>query len=411
MDVTNPCRTGLDLVPQSGPCVRAREEGGSPTGTRGDAALNMALLGVYAAQETPELWDAVRASLHGALRPFRFACTCLHPCGIMPPTIFRERGPFPSESEFKRFQAINPIEAYLATHPNATVVAMSDILTARQLARTEFYREFMSPDEDRYIVYMSFWQVDRFHARIGLYRTREQGDFTRAELALLEQLHPHFDAALRRIVRLHRERALRLSLEQLVDTLPVAAMLLDWELTIVVSNRLARELCACWNGDARPDAPKNSGDWAHLSPEVVAYCQTLKGAWNPRRSRDFPLTGTRGVTVSHPHHPRLRASIHFIQLDAAPFSMPMFMINHEDRRSAPGAPASSHGALIRLSVREREVALLVSQGCSNDEVARRLLKSVPTVKKQLRSIYQKLKVSNRGRLTARIHDAATSECA
>jgi len=46
------------------------------------------------------------------------------------------------------------------------------------------------------------------------------------------------------------------------------------------------------------------------------------------------------------------------------------------------------------------VAQLVCQGLSNDEVARGLHKSVLTVKRQLRSIYQKLDVASRGRLTA-----------
>ena len=56
--------------------------------------------------------------------------------------------------------------------------------------------------------------------------------------------------------------------------------------------------------------------------------------------------------------------------------------------------------IAKLTLREREVALLIGQGCSNDEAAHRLGKSVLTVKKQLRSIYQKLSVEGRGRLIA-----------
>lgn len=54
----------------------------------------------------------------------------------------------------------------------------------------------------------------------------------------------------------------------------------------------------------------------------------------------------------------------------------------------------------KLSVCERDVARLVAQGCSNDEVARALGKSVMTVKKQLGAIYRKLGVPTRGRLGA-----------
>lgn len=79
----------------------------------------------------------------------------------------------------------------------------------------------------------------------------------------------------------------------------------------------------------------------------------------------------------------------------------------EDNRAALKASLvekpSPLGLLARLSPREREVAQLVGQGCSNDEVAQHLGKSVLTVKRQLRSIYGKLNVNSRGRLTALLH--------
>jgi DNA-binding NarL/FixJ family response regulator len=49
---------------------------------------------------------------------------------------------------------------------------------------------------------------------------------------------------------------------------------------------------------------------------------------------------------------------------------------------------------------EREVALLVCEGCSNAEVARRPKKRPLTTKKQLASIFWKLNVRTRGRLRA-----------
>jgi two-component system nitrate/nitrite response regulator NarL len=53
-----------------------------------------------------------------------------------------------------------------------------------------------------------------------------------------------------------------------------------------------------------------------------------------------------------------------------------------------------------LTQREREVGLLVADGLSNEEVARRLNVSPGTVKLHLHSIYQKLGVKNRTALAA-----------
>ena len=75
----------------------------------------------------------------------------------------------------------------------------------------------------------------------------------------------------------------------------------------------------------------------------------------------------------------------------------MFLIRLEDHGTGPD-PALD--VLARLSHREREVARLVGQGLSNGEVALRLRKSVLTVKRQLRSVFQKLDVPSRGRLAA-----------
>jgi DNA-binding NarL/FixJ family response regulator len=110
------------------------------------------------------------------------------------------------------------------------------------------------------------------------------------------------------------------------------------------------------------------------------------------------------VYFPHPDQPGLRASVNLLQLDAAPLSMPMFLIRFEATGRSQNPTGSERtvalSLLTRLSPRESDVARLVGQGSSNDEVAKRLGKSVLTVKRQLRSIYQKLNVTSRGRLTA-----------
>jgi DNA-binding CsgD family transcriptional regulator len=231
-----------------------------------------------------------------------------------------------------------------------------------------------------------------------------QHDFTDADMALLGQLHPHFNTVLQRILSLHRERAVRLSLEKLLVNLPIATVLLDWELRVASRNRSAIELCALWTLGAERAAREKCRDEFRLPPPVLAYCENFKLTWNPCLHRMCPLTTPTGVYFPHPEQAGLRVSVNLLQLDAAPLSMPMFLIRLEDNRAAHqnGASenASSVGLLARLSLREREVAQLVGQGYSNDEVARQLGKSVLTVKRQLRSIYEKLNVTSRGRLTA-----------
>ena len=69
-------------------------------------------------------------------------------------------------------------------------------------------------------------------------------------------------------------------------------------------------------------------------------------------------------------------------------------------RGPEGARPESGPSLERLSAREREIAILISEGLSNKEIARLLLLTEGTVKIHLHNIYGKLEVRNRATLAA-----------
>lgn len=372
---------------------------------RGGQDLDRALLELHGAQDVKEFWRTSRAVLHEAL-PLHFICLCLRPFVLMPSTVFREKAPFASEAEFKLFQELSPLQEYLAARPGTTLVRMSDVLPERELVETEFFRRFMAPHDDRHFACFCFWHAGTFQGMIGMHRTAAQRDFTESELTFLGRLHAHFDTVLQRILNLHRERAVRLSLERLLVNLPIATVLLDWDLRVSYRNRTAVELCARWNyGATRARLEKHTDDFRIPEP-VLDFCEAFKAKWNPCYHRLCLLTTPTGATLRHPTDRGLRASVSLLQLDAAPLSMPLFLIRLEDHgESGNGHAGAADGSLAwvaRLSPREREVARLVGEGCSNEEIAQQLGKSVLTVKKQLRSIYVKLDVPNRGRLIARL---------
>ena len=121
----------LELGPRLAPVDRAGAQSAGRIEVQDGPELNRALLAVHAAREMPEFWEATRRLLHSALPPLHFTCMCVRPFAVVPPTIFRECAPFASEAEFKRFQAMNPMQVYLGAHPGATVVRMSEVLEDR----------------------------------------------------------------------------------------------------------------------------------------------------------------------------------------------------------------------------------------------------------------------------------------
>ena len=79
------------------------------------------------------------------------------------------------------------------------------------------------------------------------------------------------------------------------------------------------------------------------------------------------------------------------------------------RMAALAAQRRNDDALVELTAREREVVLLLDGGLSNKQIAARLQIELATVKNHVHNILEKLHVSRRGEIAARLrHDAPAS---
>ena len=75
---------------------------------------------------------------------------------------------------------------------------------------------------------------------------------------------------------------------------------------------------------------------------------------------------------------------------------PGFIVYLENQSRVPALDRlPAHSLLGRLTVAEREIARPWGEGLANEEIARRLRKSVKTVKGQHTSIFKKLGVNGR----------------
>jgi DNA-binding CsgD family transcriptional regulator/PAS domain-containing protein len=379
----------------------------SRTGIWTSASLEPALIRLSAADEMQEFWEATKALLHLAL-PIHFCCLCFRPFIVMPATVFRERAPFASDAEFRRFRELCPFSAYVEHHPGVRVIRLSDIIGNSKLMKTEFFRLFMRPCGDRYQAYLVLWESSVFQGLVGLHRTAQQRDFTDSEIHLLEQLYPYFENAGRRVLISHREKARRMSLEILLSRLPIATIILDWDLRVTYRNRAAEELGVLWN--LGPQAARSLKPTRHfeLPPEVVEACGNLKDTWDRGNGDGVPLGADNHLVIEHQHLAELRASVNVLQMDAAPLSRPMFLVTLERRGGSLGDGVEDLNQLAlwaQLTRSEQRVAWLAGQGQRNAEIAQSLKKSTMTVKKQLQSVYHKLDVTGRGRLIALLRSA------
>src|SRR5436309_13611752 len=359
-----------------------------------DPSLEKTLLSLHAAMNLGSFWKAIQHLLAAAV-PNRLIGLMLQPNPILP-MIARWTSPMRDG-----FFAADPLKSYIAARPRHRFVRITNLFSNRNsLTKSAFYRRYMAPQKCAHGVCLFFWKDQRLICMIAIMRTAKQGNLSPAEMKLLQQLYPQFLTALCRLRSLEREHSLRMDLEEFLSRLPLPTILLRWNLKPIYQNRAARDFCAVW--EKGPEEAQLTKAASPIPSEILNRCRLLKQQWADAQPRTLsgPQTGFKEERVHHPRSPHLRATLHLKQLSSAGVTRPHFLIECEDlRRALHGGPARSRlPHLARLTRREQEVARLVCEGRSNQEIADDAGLSLPTVKKHVHGIFRKLEVTSRSRL-------------
>jgi DNA-binding CsgD family transcriptional regulator len=361
-----------------------------------DPTLEKPLLHLHAAINVDSFWNAVQDVMEAAL-PTCFIGLTLQHSPIFP------RIAKSTEKLSGRFFPIAPIEKYFKAHPHRNVVLIGDFYSDKShFRRSSFYRDCMMPINGRCAIGLFFWDFRRLLAAIIVVRSVQQGELSRCEMRLVRHLHFQFQTALGRLRLLERERAERVAFEQFMRRVPLPTALLRWNLRLVYRNQAAAEFCAGWHrGFSGLRFIKLK---APLPPEILDRCRVLKNRWKQLTSLGLAPANFRDETVRHPTRRDLRATISLKQISSAAVGRPHFLIEFESLHGSPATGYQTSGAslshLVRLTSREQNLARLVCDGRSNQEIADESGLSLETVKKHLHSIFSKLEVPSRGRLMA-----------
>src|SRR5437667_2375236 len=361
-----------------------------------DPSLEKTLLSLHAAINLGSFWKAIQQLLAAAI-PNRLIGLMLQPNPILP-MIARWTLPVPDG-----FFAAAPLKSYIAAQPRQRFVQISDLFSNRSsLVKSAFYRRYMAPQKCAHGVCLLFWQGHRLICVIAIIGTATQGDLSPAEMNLIRQLYPQFLTALCRLRSLEREHSVRMDLEEFLSRLPLPTIVLRWNLKPIYQNRAARDFCAVW--EKGPEEAQLTKAASPIPSEILDRCRLLKQQWTHARRTNARQTSFKEERVHHPRSPHLRATIHQKQLSSIGVAQPHFLIECEDLRrdlAQRAGPASSRlPHLVRLTRREQEVARLVCEGRSNQEIADDACLSLPMVKKHLHSVFRKLEVPSRSRLIA-----------
>ncbi len=127
-----------------------------------------------------------------------------------------------------------------------------------------------------------------------------------------------------------------------------------------------------------------------------------------------PARGTdRYLDFTNAQGQRFRMQVEDDPVDACSFTVRVIPLLEPASPAIRSGAASQQGAtagyaagiLACLTARERDVAALIAEGFTNDQIALRLYISRSTVKTHLQNIYAKVHVRNRTALVALLHGA------
>src|SRR5215471_10577897 len=296
------------------------------------------------------------------------------------------------KSYHEYFVTINP---WLESNPfRRGVVAVGEqILNDRELVRTEFYNDFLRPQDWFYSCGVLIAQDQLTTSEISAIRPRRAGSFTSNEVALFEYLAPHLQCAGRihnRIAGL--ESGLNAATGAL-DRFPTGVVAVDSDAKVILTNRAADAILKRGDGLISRGGLRAASrqETAELRIAIASVCSqwdsgTLKPEPVVRVSRRSGLKPFEVLVCPLPSQSSLRKG----KAAAA-----LFITDPEE---GPALDSRVLRQLFGLTPAEIRLCIALSKGKSVEEYAREAGISSNTARTHVKRIYSKTGVRRQSEL-------------
>jgi DNA-binding CsgD family transcriptional regulator len=286
-------------------------------------------------------------------------------------------------SQYHRF---DPFAKWFLKNPDISppISTGEQMVNYRNYTRSKFYEEYFSRFSIHYILGIPLVCRRKAIGFIGLYRSRDEKRYSRADLAKAELLAPHPAALTENAINRERLEEQNDIIAALSDVHSInGVMVLNEDLKVIYMNGRARHtISMLFKMESQCD---HIYDWC---PESLQRCCTELAA--------LSAAGGRGSSESKCEiklpHKRQNITCH-VHLLHRKDKASLFLVNLEPQ--TPLVSATERMRAAALSPREIDVVLAVSSGLTNREIAETLYISINTVQTHLQSIYDKLGIRNR----------------
>lgn len=264
------------------------------------------------------------------------------------------------------------------------VITTSDLMSPDRFENTEFYKDFLTLDNYYHQAVRYLRKGNRLVGGMSLIKKKDSGRFTEKELTILAIISPFISNCFVNNLEFIKVRQNQQLFSKCFAGMPLGAILLNNNLSVVMHNELALDYCR--------DIQKVNSRVADPVSEAVR--NVLSGL---QYQKD---------TITVPVHSLTRT----YQFSIIPIFIP-------DRKNGiiiyftiyirPSSPSGVHDFAKKISdfgltERETEIIEMIARGLNNKEIASKLFISYNTVRTHTGNVMTKLGVANRTAILSKL---------
>lgn len=351
---------------------------------------------IYEAAEHPQRWHELYGELQSVL-----GVKSIHMLAIDKrhhTLSYSDGANMPVQGELaymQHYRHIDPRLPVVLQRPLGEWTHCHEILDEEAVAVHPFFQEFLIPYDRRYMSACKLVDTDEAAVVLAMLSGVDQGPLSEQAIAFLERLLPHLRRACRISLQNFVYSTQALVGHMLVNKLRQPVLLMGMQGEVMHANEAAQELLrstrlvAVEGGQLR--LPSRS--LQELLRECAALEQAIKSGAAGAGAEDAPAGRFRSLRVGDGREAESLYAFYTVlspQGAMGTFGLrPVVMLLFYHPHSAPAIDASLLYAVFGLTPAECRIATLLAEGLSLKKIAQVQGTQHDTVRKQLRSIYQK----------------------
>jgi DNA-binding CsgD family transcriptional regulator len=278
-----------------------------------------------------------------------------------------------------------------ATSSSKTVLKFGESISLRDWERSDFYNNFMLPQNLYWELFMTLRFKNKLEGMITLWRSKKRPDYEDKEVLKAARLASHLGVAIHNICLISQINTRESHFLSVDETNSEGLLWLDYRFTPSFFNNKARDICLQLSGRMPYNTSELEKGEFPIPFYVIRDCSDLLDLVKAERR---PILLPKERIVSTESGQRFRIECSLIWKGNQINSMPNFVVTLSDL-SDEGKLETALQTNFHLSRRELDVIHYLIRGLSDNEIGEKLYISRQTVHTHIKNIYKKTTAKSR----------------